>query len=58
MILLLLAKQTFDNSLQACVDRYWTEILLNSFVFDRNNREVNFIMIQSKAFFNDLAQCS
>ena len=35
-----LAKQTLDNSLQACVDRYWTEILLNSLIFDRNFREV------------------
>ncbi|CAF1040042.1 unnamed protein product [Adineta ricciae] len=32
-------KQNLDMSLQACVDRYWTEILLNSFVFDRNNQE-------------------
>ncbi|CAF0918932.1 unnamed protein product [Rotaria sordida] len=32
-------KQNIDNSLQACVDRYWTEIVLNSFIFDRNNQE-------------------
>ncbi|CAF0838635.1 unnamed protein product [Adineta steineri] len=32
-------KQNIDNSLQVCVDRYWTEILLNSFIFDRNNQE-------------------
>ena len=37
-----LAKQTLDNSFQVCVDRYWTEILLNSLIFDRNTREVNF----------------
>ncbi|CAF3862302.1 unnamed protein product [Rotaria sp. Silwood2] len=35
------AKQNIDNSLQACVDRYWTEIILNSFIFDRNNQERN-----------------
>ncbi|CAF0806602.1 unnamed protein product [Rotaria sp. Silwood1] len=35
------AKQNMDNSLQACVDRYWTEIILNSFIFDRNNQERN-----------------
>ncbi|CAF4635126.1 unnamed protein product [Rotaria sp. Silwood1] len=35
------AKQSMDNSLQACVDRYWTEIILNSFIFDRNNQERN-----------------
>ncbi|CAF5111793.1 unnamed protein product, partial [Rotaria sp. Silwood1] len=34
-------KQSMDNSLQACVDRYWTEIILNSFIFDRNNQERN-----------------
>ncbi|CAF3353381.1 unnamed protein product [Rotaria socialis] len=34
-------KQTIDNSLQTCVDRYWTEIILNSLVFDRHSRERN-----------------
>ena len=37
-----LAKQNVDNSLQACVDRFWTEIMLNSNVFDRNLQEVGF----------------
>ncbi|CAF1945024.1 unnamed protein product [Rotaria magnacalcarata] len=35
------AKQTIDNSLQTCIDRYWTEIILNSLVFDRHSRERN-----------------
>ncbi|CAF3742283.1 unnamed protein product [Rotaria magnacalcarata] len=34
-------KQTIDNSLQTCIDRYWTEIILNSLVFDRHSRERN-----------------
>ena len=47
-----LAKQILDNSLQACVDRYWIEILLNSFVFDRNSREVDFIIFRLENFLS------
>ena len=36
-----LVKQNIDHSLPATVDRFWTEILLNSFVFDRHIREVS-----------------
>ena len=40
-MLLVLAKQNIDASLQACVDRYWNEIISTSFVFDRHSREVS-----------------